>query len=168
MTTYTDYLYAKVLLELKIDDRQVLQAKEFLKDEILFTTLCADNIDISEKKDIIDKIFEDKTMANFVKILCENHLVSNAKNIFRAYETLSLKQKGIIKAKLICTAQPTAQQIEGMKKVVCKKLGCKDAEISVKISQDIMGGFILRTDDFEIDRSFKTKLMEIEKTLVKR
>ena len=104
MTTYTDYLYAKVLLELKIDDRQVLQAKEFLKDEILFTTLCADNIDISEKKDIIDKIFEDKTMANFVKILCENHLVSNAKNIFRAYETLSLKQKGIIKAKLICTA----------------------------------------------------------------
>lgn len=168
MTTYTDYLYARVLLELNADEQQVLQAKELLKDETLFTALSAKNIDISEKRDIIDKIFENGTTANFIKVLCENHLVSHAKNIFRAYETLRLKHKGTIKAKLICTEQPSAQQIEGMKKAVCRKLGCKDAEISVKISKDIIGGFILRTADFEIDRSFKTKLAEIEKTLVKR
>lgn len=168
MTTYTDYLYAQVLLELNADEQQVLQAKELMKDETLFTALSAKNIDISEKRDIINKIFEDRTIANFIKILCENHLVFHTKYIFRAYEILRLKQKGTVKAKLICTKEPSATQLEGMKKAVCQKLGCKDVKISVKISEDIIGGFILRTDDFEIDRSFKTKLAEIEKTLVKR
>lgn len=164
--------YAKSLLELA-DEQQVLD--DVHKDMLLFSKTCEENRDFLlmlrnpiinhyKKLSILKTIFKGKinklTFAIFDIITRknrENILFAISKEFHSRYNDL----KGIGTAN-VTTAIDLIEDIKISFENIAKKITGKKIELKEKVDEDIIGGFILRIDDLQIDNSIKNKLNELK------
>ena len=83
----------------------------------------------------------------------------NFLNLYRKY-------LGITKAELI-TATTVSKEVLTNIETMLKQMLLTKIEFNQNINPDIIGGFILRIDDQQIDASVKTQLKEFKKQLTK-
>ncbi len=163
--------YAKSITELA----QEKKALDHLKGDMeLFVKICEDNRDFQlmlespiinhdKKRHILNMIFKGKvhelTLAFFDIITRKNResdLYGIAKQILVKYNEL----KGIQAAE-IRTAIPLSA---GLKKefsdIVSKAVG-KDVILSEEVNEDLIGGYILRVEDKQIDNSIKSSIEQL-------
>ncbi len=95
----------------------------------------------------------------------QNHREIFIKDMVRNFLDLCRKDKGIVSAKLT-----TASLIDGDDKTnlseMLKKAFNSKIELEEVLDKDIIGGFVLRVDDQELDASVSTQLSQIKRTLV--
>lgn len=168
--------YVKSLLGLAVEKGAL---EEVHKDMQLFSKTCNESYEFvmllrspivkhDKKKAILDELFKGKvhnlTLAIFDIITRKNReplLPMIAHEFHDAYN----EHKGIGKA-TITTTIPMDKQLRSEVEAIVKKLNNKkEIELTEKVDEELIGGFVLQVEDKQIDASVKNKLKSLKVTL---
>jgi F-type H+-transporting ATPase subunit delta len=125
---------------------QLLQTQPRLKE-----LLSSPVVKTSEKRVILDKIFADRL----------NKLSID----FLHFQALYSKLTGIKRAQLVTAVALDESQMQKFNKLIQVHFGGK-AEVLTKVDEKLLGGFILRVDDHQLDSSVATQLKKMRRELV--
>ena len=152
---------------------------ELRKDAGLIASVCATSSDFSlmlespvvktsSKLNAIKSIFEGKINGlslNFLMLITENKRESYIEGIFRNLEDLYRQEEGI-KTAVLTSAQPLDEAtVLHIGKLLEKEYNAK-VELSQKVDDELIGGFLLRVDDMQYDASIATQLRKIKEKLL--
>lgn len=168
--------YVKSLLGLAVEKGAL---EEVHKDMQLFSKTCNESYEFvmllrspivkhDKKKAILDELFKGKvhnlTLAIFDIITRKNReplLPMIAHEFHDAYN----EHKGIGKA-TITTTIPMDKLLRNEVEAIVKKLNNKkQIELTEKVDEELIGGFVLQVEDKQIDASVKNKLKSLKVTL---
>jgi F-type H+-transporting ATPase subunit delta len=122
----------------------------------------------SEKKALFTELFSPafhSLTLSFITLLLDHRREDYLEGIARHFLTLMRKEQGVRTAGVI-TAVPLS---ESLRQSVLKLIGRKfnaTVELKEEVDENLIGGFILRVGDQQIDASIATKLKRIEKDLI--
>ena len=169
--------YAKSLLQLTEEKGELEKAYE---DMQLLANTCKENKELilllkspiikqDKKKAILNALFSSKmskVSESFINIIVskgrENYLPAIAKEFLAQYKV----HKGIQTATVSSAVkldEKTRKQIEEM----VKKSSGSEVELLEKVDKDLIGGFVLRVGDNEINASIKSKLHKLSQEFSK-
>ncbi|MBN2485326.1 MAG: ATP synthase F1 subunit delta [Bacteroidales bacterium] len=132
---------------------------EFLESPIVKET---------EKIGLFEKLFQDKidTLTfNFLELLVKNKREQFLPSICRHYISLYKEKSGVKEATIITATPLFEEDKQEIKHLVFRKLKV-EFEMQEKVDPSIIGGFILRIEDQQIDASISSKLKNIKAQLI--
>jgi len=142
---------------------QLLQSQPRLKE-----LLASPVVKTSEKKSFLDKIFKDRfnelTM-DFLHLLLKKNREIYLLEMCLNYQGLYGKLTGIKYAHLITAVQLDEGQLKHFNELIQVHFGSK-AEVTTKFDENLLGGFILRVEDRQLDASVSTQLKKMRRELV--
>lgn len=168
--------YAKALYQLaeeegvqdavKTDLEAILTSIHESEDFVTF--LDSPLIKSSDKMRIMNEIFRDKVQGltlKFINLLFgqkrEAHLAGICRNYIQQY-----KEKLGIQEAVITTARSlSAGQIKQIHDFIADKFQVK-VELTERVEPNIIGGFVLRIEDQQINASIKSQLAKIKRELI--
>ena len=168
--------YAKALFEIAVEQNKLEKIKQDV--ELLYEVCLLPDFDeflnspiitVSNKQAIFSGIFKGKIeqqVLDTLLIMCKNRRESYLKLKTMDFLNLFRKYLGITKAELI-TATTVSKEVLTNIETMLKQMLLTKIEFNQNINPDIIGGFILRIDDQQIDASVKTQLKEFKKQLTK-
>lgn len=164
--------YAKSLLELAGEQGKL---EEVNKDMLLFSEVISENRDFQlflknpvvahdKKLTVLNQVFtgkvNDLTLAIFrilVKKQREAYLPAIAKEFHHQYNAAT----GVEEA-TVTTTFPIDADLRNEFKEVVKKISGKEVELTEKIDENLIGGFILKVGDRQIDDSINSRLKALK------
>jgi F-type H+-transporting ATPase subunit delta len=167
--------YATALLELAIEHNKV----ELIETDILQLIRTAEEVHdfqvflnspliiIEKKIAVIKQIFKDfnQTTLDFLSLVTNNGRESVMIDIAKQFMTLLKAHRGIVPITII-----SAQQLEeSTKQSIIAKISATitgTAEITEQIDADLIGGFIVRMGDHQIDASVANQLKRLKQQIV--
>ncbi|MCP3658821.1 MAG: ATP synthase F1 subunit delta [Bacteroidetes bacterium] len=168
--------YAKPLLQIAINKNKL---KDVYQDMKLFTTICLKEplikqvlenpiLDSEKKKHIINKIFNnnsDQLTKSFINLLIKKRRESYICKISDSFLEIYNEYTNTKKVNLTIAHDindDTLKIIEEKAKTIGH---CENVKIIKKINPNIVGGYILKIDDKQIDLSFKSALKNIRENI---
>ncbi|WP_111670846.1 ATP synthase F1 subunit delta [Algoriphagus litoralis] len=168
------YAYAKSLMELAIERGQL---EAVYQDLLHLADLAKSNRDLElamrnpivnadKKLKILKALFEkrgttDATLA-FFEILCRKNRIDLILEIAREYQTQYRLHNSIQVAEVTTTFPLNDALRAEFTKIVLEISGMKTVKLVEKINPDLIGGFILRVNDRQLDESLSSKLRELK------
>lgn len=166
------YRYAKALIELSEDQKALDKVHS---DLTLFTSVCDQNRDFrnmlnnpvvthDKKSKILKAIFEKKVHKitnTFIDIITRKNRERILEATALEFNHLYNKRKGIDEASVVTTF-PLDSKLRAEFMKVVKNINGNEAVLKEKVDQEIIGGYILKIEDRQIDESVRSKLKEIE------
>ncbi|EEI94111.1 ATP synthase F1, delta subunit [Sphingobacterium spiritivorum ATCC 33300] len=167
--------YAKSLIDLSQEQGQLEEVKSnidqfvsVLKENSSLRAVLANPIITWEKKyAILEQIFKDKFGASvlaFFRIMIFKGrgeiLYNTAQEFLREYNVI----KGIVEATVISAAPLSAENLDALKKVITEELHAQ-VLLTNKVDASLIGGFIVKVGDKQIDTSIARKLDDLERYL---
>lgn len=167
------YRYAKSLLELA-EEKGILEAVH--QDMQLFASVAKENRDFvlllknpiipgDKKLSVLEAVFGGKVnelTQEFYKIIVrkgrEGYLLAISKEFHLQYNAY----KGIAGAKVITTFALNDELRKQFTDIV-KEISGKEVELEEMVDEDLLGGFVLRIGDRQVDESVSTKLLRLKK-----
>lgn len=176
MSTRAANRYAKALLDLALEKKQEelvhkdmqYVAKTIAANSDLQMLLDSPIFKTSDKTKALKSIFNKDISSlsnNLIELLATNKRMPLLQEITKQYGILFNQEKSIEKA-LVTTAFPID---ESMREQVLAKatalVGDKKISLNNKVDENIIGGFILRVGDVQIDASIQNKLNKLKREL---
>jgi len=122
----------------------------------------------SLKLQIINKSFKDAfhpVMLSFLELIIKNNRELYLSSILLAYTDL-FKKDNMIKSVVLTTPAPVSNKIKNIiKNFISKEFNFK-IELTERINDKLIGGFILRIEDQQINASVSNNLSRIKKELL--
>lgn len=121
-----------------------------------------------EKSFILDKMFKDQLHAitmNFLQLLLKNNREIYLLEMCLNFQGLYGKSTGIKSAKLVTAVAMDDTQIQNINQLIADRFGVR-AEVSAKVDERLIGGFILKVEDQQLDASVSTQLIKMRRELV--
>jgi F-type H+-transporting ATPase subunit delta len=170
------YRYAKALIDLATQQNVV---KEVNQDMSLFEEVCLQNDNFTsimaspivrhEKKQVIlNKLFENKVNPvtfSIFKVLTAKNREKLIYPISKEFQKLYDLQEGIQKVSVTSAVKLSDEQKAELNKIVASKTTRKIV-LEEKIDEELIGGYVLRIGDTQIDTSIKKKLNNLKLALV--
>jgi len=166
--------YAKALFETAVEKNILDKLKADIE---LVTQTCADEmmkqlIDSpvckpSDKEKAFDAIFKGKVDAvtlNFLKMVVSNKREKHIPAICRNFASRYYKHSNIRQAHIVTATAIDDAMKEKMKTAIAKMFN-SDIELTTAEDESLIGGFIMRIDDRQIDASVSSKLKKIKNKL---
>lgn len=165
--------YAKSILELSVEkgileqvhtDMNRLIALENSNDEFA-DVLKSPVISSDEKFLVLKALFQkqaNELTISFFELVCEKGRASYLPAIAKEYHKQYNQHLGIQTAELTSTIKLDAQTLDSLSDVVKEISGKNKVELIEKIDPNLIGGFILRVEDKQIDESIKSKLQQLK------
>ena len=142
---------------------QLMQSQPRLK-EILASPV----VQTREKRDFLDKVFKNQfhelTM-QFLHLLLKNNREIYLLEMCLNFQGLYGKLTGIKSAQLTTAIEMDETQLQKFNKLILVHFGSK-AEVLTKVDESLVGGFILKVDDQQLDASVSTQLKKMRRELV--
>ncbi len=168
--------YAKSLLEIALEQKNVdsvLGDMKFLLQTSVetrdFELLIASPIINADKKiDIFEKIFDqfEAVSMNFVKLIIKNGREEFLPEIARSFEAQVKEYKGIVPITIITASTlDSATRAKIVAKVQETVKG--ELEIEEKIDASLIGGFVVRMGDMQIDASIANQFNNLKQRLTR-
>ncbi|MEA1877765.1 MAG: ATP synthase F1 subunit delta [Bacteroidota bacterium] len=154
-------LTEQVLNDLKYIDkllRETPEFAEFIQSPVL---------QVSEKLTILNALFKNHCQElsfRFLELITRNKRESYLPAMIRKYFHLYRKDQGIIRARLTTVLESQVDSLEKIK-VLLKQRYTAEIELEEQIDPDLIGGFILRVDDEQLDVSIASQLKKIRREL---
>ncbi|MGN0164267.1 MAG: FoF1 ATP synthase subunit delta [Candidatus Ornithomonoglobus sp.] len=141
--------YARAAFELDSAALEFGEVEDLIKaNPELFDMLCDPGIDTEEKREAIDRIFQD-SVKEFLKLfLAETEKTLHAELVY-------------------CTA-PSEEQLEAIKRKLLKLYNKQEVELTLTEDKSLIGGFLLRAAGSEFDYSIKSRLDGMSRKLCRR
>lgn len=123
----------------------------------------------ADKKAIIKEIFTDqfsKDVLNFINLLIDNRREQHIESVISNFNVLVNKEEAIIEVEVITAIELT----EDLKNELLNKLNLLldyKIIISPKVDSNIIGGMVLKFNDFIVDGSIKNSLDRLQKNIKK-
>ncbi|OFZ58091.1 MAG: ATP synthase F1 subunit delta [Bacteroidetes bacterium RIFCSPHIGHO2_02_FULL_44_7] len=168
--------YAKALLELAIEQNKVdgvLGDMQFLaktsEETREFELLIASPIIHPDKKiSIFEMVFEqfETVSLSFVRLITKNRREAHLPAIAEAFEALVKEYKGIVPI-TVFTATPMDA---GTRDLLIEKIQASvegTLEVTEKIDESLIGGFIVRMGDVQIDASVSSQFNNLKQRLTR-
>ncbi len=160
--------YGQVLYELSIPESAIEEAALALKSvPELKHVLESPVVAKSSKHRIIDRIFSE-SIRNFLKVLVDRRDMELAEDIFKAWRSYVCKKEGILEASLYYVTDPGEEQLQEIKKMLCRNYQKRDVKLRMVEDPGLIGGFIIRVGDVETDWSLKGRLRQLEQKIMRR
>lgn len=168
--------YAQSLLDLAVE---LDKTTEVTKDIESFIAASNDSrdfqlllnnpiIDASKKNDIFEKVFPgfSSITMSFIKLLTKNKREAYLPIISKEYIAKLKKLQGIVPATLTSASKLDP---EVMNKIVTQLQGQVDGKLEIEeiINPELIGGFVFRTGDMQIEASLARQLKELEQSLTR-
>ncbi len=168
--------YAKAFFTLAKEKGLTLELR---KDAGLISSVCKTSSDFilmlespvvktSQKVDALKRIFEGKInilSLNFLLLITENKRENQIPGIFRNLEDLYRNEEGI-KSAVLTSSQPLNEKLVlHVQKILETEFNAK-VELSQKVDDRLLGGFVIRVDDKQYDASLSTQLRKIKEQLL--
>lgn len=126
-------------------------------------------INISHKNQILQKIFQDKTQnltSIFLKLMVNKRREKYLPLIALEYINLYKNHIGI-KTAYIQSVNPIAKSNKDKILEILKHKTSLDIEFEETLNKELIGGFVVNMDDYEIDQSISSKLKDLKEELSK-
>lgn len=156
-----------VLETVKEDTELILAAVTGLPD--LQKLLESPVIEAGKKTSALLSIFEGKISdlaMDFIRLVTGNHREDYLDGISRHYIKLYKEEKGI-KIASVETAAPLTKEVRQEMIALIKKTFKAEIELHEEVKSELIGGFVLRVEDQQLDSSVRGKLERIKKELQK-
>lgn len=121
-----------------------------------------------EKTMFIDKIFKEnvnRLTIDFLHLILKNNRETFLLEMCLNYQALYGKLTGIKSAELTTAVALDAGQLDRFNQMIQSHFGGK-AEVLTKVDERLLGGFILKVDDHQLDASVNTQLKKLRRELV--
>lgn len=160
--------YGQVLYDLHISRESIEDAEKILKEnQELVKALSNPTISIKEKENVINQIFPED-IRKFLKVVSRNGDIDCFEEIFAYYSSLKCRHEQRVHAKLTYVTKPKEAQIIRIQKYLMKHYHAKDVELEFEEDTSLLGGFILKVQDDVLDYSYKEKLVNMQRSLMRR
>ncbi len=119
----------------------------------------------SKKNKILNKIFERKLTElslRFFNLIIRKGREVYLESICLAFEDIYKDYKNVVGAELI-TATKSDDKIRKLMLGKLKAITDKDIELKEIVNEDIIGGFVVRLEDYQYDASVATQLRRLKK-----
>ena len=167
--------YAKALYLLSVEKGNVDKVRE---DILAFTNL-SDNeqfllllespvIKTKQKQEIISNVFKGRISTislNFLNLLIENKRESYLFDICRNFIDILRRDNNIMAGSFI-TATHMSSEIEDKVKKIAEEFFKTNIELDTVIDSSMIGGYILRVGDNQLDASVSSNLNKIKRELI--
>ncbi|WP_017730360.1 ATP synthase F1 subunit delta [Nafulsella turpanensis] len=164
--------YAKSLIELA-KEKGVLE--EVHNDMQLFSQTVESNRDLylmlknpimgnDKKYAVLKAIFGDKVteMTNaFFKIVSRKNREENLPAVAKEFHARYNIEKGIVAAE-VTTTFPLTDEMRKEFRAIVEKISGKKAELSEKVDKSLIGGYVLKVGDRQIDESIQSRLVDLK------
>ncbi len=154
------YISALLKSNASADDVNKASAIIASTDEVI-EILDSPAVPSNEKANVVDELFP-VGVKEVVISLCDECCVKDFAEIANQYLVELDKKNNIANATVFCVTEPNADQLDGIKKFVCKEEGTSDAKIEIVKDESLIGGFIIQVGNKQFDRSIRTKLARIK------
>ncbi len=169
--------YAKALFDLA-EEKQCLEKVK--ADMSLIDTVCHENhelrvllynpvVNVDKKQKVMLKVFGnyiDPLTLGFINILARKRREQYIDSIASRFMELYKEHMGIKTAHVV-SAVPLTDSDRSQALEILKRLTDKEIELNEKVNTEIIGGFILKMDDFQVDQSLTSKIKELKKDFEK-
>ncbi len=156
------------LEQVKSDFQNFNQLCEASRDFYLF--LKSPVVKALRKLEILKKLFSseyDKVILEFMSLVCKKNRAGQLKEIAESFASVYNIRKGIEKASVLTAMDLTDITAKELEKLAKKVVGDKELELEYKIEPSLIGGFLLKVEDKQMDQTVSTKLKKIKKELSK-
>jgi len=169
------YRYAKSLYELSKEQNALDTVKE---DMTLVLTAITDSrelanllkspiVSLDKKSVILSKIFEGKVSKNassLISLLVKKGRESELAGVAQSFLNIFNEENNIVKAKLT-TAIALEDNLKADFLKVAENISGKKVELTEVVDEEVIGGYVLRFEDTQLDASVKTKLNKVKQKL---
>jgi len=169
--------YAAAFFDLATEKGLVEKASE---DMALLGKVCTSNHDFvrmlqnpvihaDKKKKVIDQIFGDsvnKMSLSFMNLMIRKRRERYLPSIADAFNELYKVSKGIKTAFVSSAVSLSANEKTGILEII-GKLTDKKIDLVESTDEDLIGGFVINVDDFQVDQSIASKIKELKKDFEK-
>ena len=167
------YAYAKSLMELAIERGQL---EEVYQDFLFLAKLARSNRDLelvmknpivsSDKKlKILNALYQErgatKATLAFFEIICRKGREEVLADIAREFRVLYQIHNSIQVAEVTTTFPLDDTLRAEFSKIVLEISGMKEVKLTETVNPDLIGGFILKVNDRQLDESLSSKLREL-------
>lgn len=166
--TQTASNYGKVLYEIGVSQEIVRETERILNlTPDLMQGLLNPTVGRKIKHNLILRIFP-KEMHNFLCTLCDYQNMDQIEDILTFYQQFYNEAHQVIVAQLYYVTKPDAAETEQFKRYIKKKFHASEVELELIEKTSLLGGFIIRVGDVEIDQSLVGRMNELQQRLVWR
>lgn len=126
-------------------------------------------VDTRKKTDILVSLFDGKVGSlalDFIRLVSGNNREEYLAAICRHYVKLYKEEKGI-KLASIETATPLTGELRQEMLTIITRAFNAEIELQEHVKKELIGGFVLRVEDKQLDSSVRGKLARIKKELQK-
>ena len=121
-----------------------------------------------KKAAILHTIFDKKLQAltlQFIQLLVKKGRAPLLKNLAEAFIHRYDNYKGVVNVELLVSKTMQEVQLKSIEKYITN-LTHRTPKLKVTLSSALLGGFVLRFDDKQLDKSVATQLRNIQKSLI--
>lgn len=164
--------YAKAILDLAVERNELDKihadlslVKASMSESREFRILLASPVvKPHQKKKILGEVFSSAltdTTNKFISLLVDHGREGMMGEVIKSFHTMYLKAKGVTHATVTTSSELTAPLRDKFTKMVEDMTGLK-VELEEKVNADLIGGFVLRVGDKQIDTSVAGQLHELK------
>ncbi len=167
--------YAKSIFGLAVE---LGKEDRIFEDMLLIKHVCAENRNLilmlrnpiikdSAKAKILNRIFEkyvDELTIHFFALMCRKNRAEVIPDTSVVFVDLYDEYKGILRAQVITAITLSAELKKNFEGLVAKATG-KTVELETSVDESLIGGFVVKIEDTQLDNSLKAKLKELEREL---
>ena len=159
--------YGTALFELNLPKEETKsQMDTLLGSKELLNALCSPIVSLKEKQAVIDRIFTGK-FKNFLKLICSQQSAEYIPEILEAYKEKCNQAEGILEGELCYVTPPSEEQLSQIKAFLCKKYQKKAIRLNMKQDANLVGGFVLRIQNYEYDWSYAGRLEMLRRKIAR-
>lgn len=160
--------YAEVLLDLALPTDDVTETERIFKETpLLIRTFTNPLILEGQKERVIERVFP-QTLTRFLKVACRHGRLGQIEDIFTAYKELLRQRNSVLKAKLLYVTPPDEPTVERMRDFLKRRYKRNFVELQLEKDVSLIGGFLLKAEDFEYDYSLRGRYTRLAQTLIRR
>jgi len=169
------YRYAKSLFEQSKEEKSLDAVKEDM--ELVASTIAESRdlqnllkspiISLDKKGTVLAKIFADKvnkSTSGLLTLLVNKGREAELLGVANGFLKLYNQENNIVKAKLT-TAISLDENLKKQFLKVANDATGKKVDLTEEVDEDLIGGYVLRFEDSQIDASVKTRLNKIKQQL---
>ncbi|WP_347219201.1 ATP synthase F1 subunit delta [Chryseobacterium sp.] len=165
--------YAQGLLDFTNESGQTAAVFSEMKDVVKIMAESKDlnkffltpYIDAKKKIEVANEIFKGLSASsqNLIKLVIKHGRESQLKNIAQEFINKVEDINGVQRVTLTTATQLSKENIDQILRSTNLVNANSNFDLKVNINQDILGGYILRVGDQQVDASVKTKLNQVKK-----
>lgn len=170
--------YAKAVFSLAHEDNLLdkvsvdfIQIADLAVQSSEFSTLLSNPlINEKDKLSILEQVLSGKIepmTLNFLKLLADKKRIASLSEIAEEFRIMMLSHSNHVEGELISAVALNVSQVNAIKNNIEEITG-KAVLLTEKLDQSVLGGFIVKVEDWVLDNSIRYQLSKLREKLIAR